>query len=86
MGVDRDKDGRVDQWNITMTIKKPQNGYRLEQANVIVAFDYATDETVILQMESLAVAGVHIPAHSMSVSAKKIRMSGTLRFKQTAPI
>jgi len=69
-----------------MTIKKPQTDLRLEQANVIVAFDYRTDETVSMQMESLAVAGVHIASQSMSVSAQKIRMSGTLRFKQTAPI
>lgn len=55
-GVDLDKDGRIDQWNITMKIKKPQSNFKLEQANLIVAFDYQTDDTVQMQMESLAVA------------------------------
>lgn len=59
--VDRDQDGVVDQWNITMTVKKPSVDMKLEQANVILAFDYVTDETVNMQMETLAVAGVHIP-------------------------
>ena len=37
-------------------------------------------------MESLAVAGIHIPSNSMTVSASKIKVRGDLRFKQTAPI
>ena len=37
-------------------------------------------------MEALAVAQVHIPAMSMSVSASKLRTSGTLRFKQVSAI
>ena len=86
VGVDLDNDGNFDQWNITMKIKKPQSDYKLEQANVILGFDYRTDDIVNMQMESLAVAQVYVPAQSMSVSASKIRLSGTLRFKQTEPI
>lgn len=56
VGVDRDKDGVYDQWNITMRIRKPQLDYKLDQANVILAFDYRTDETVKMQMETFAVA------------------------------
>ena len=40
MGVDRDNDGVMDQWNITMRVRKPQANFKLEQANVILAFDY----------------------------------------------
>jgi len=69
-----------------MTVKKPSADLKLEQANVILGFDYQTDGTVNLQMETLAVAGIHIPSNSMSVSASKIRVRGDLRFKQTAPI
>mmetsp|Transcript_17411 Transcript_17411/g.22001 ORF Transcript_17411/g.22001 Transcript_17411/m.22001 type:complete len:131 (-) Transcript_17411:306-698(-) len=69
-----------------MTVKKPEGDLKLEQANMILSFNYETDEAVTMQMETLAVAGVHIPAQSMSVSASKIRISGMLRLKQTAPI
>jgi hypothetical protein len=86
VGVDRDNDGVMDQWNITMRVRKPQANFKLKQANVIVAFDYQIDGAVKMQLETLAMAQVAVPAQSMSVSASKIRMSGTLRFKQTAPI
>ena len=69
-----------------MKIRKPELDFKLEHANMIVAFDYKTDDTVNMQMEALAVAQVHIPAMSMSVSASKMRMSGTLRFKQVSAI
>ena len=62
VGVDKDQDGLIDQWNITMTVKKPEADLKFEQANVILAFDYETDETVTMQMETLAVAQVLIPA------------------------
>ena len=29
-GVDLDKDGRVDQWNITMRVKKPESQFKLK--------------------------------------------------------
>ena len=69
-----------------MTVRKPELGYKLKDANLIVAFDYKTDEIVNMQMEGLAVAQVNVPAMSMSVSASKMRMSGTLRFKQISAI
>ena len=62
VGVDLDNDGIYDQWNITMRIRRPQADFKLEQANVILGFDYRTDDIVNMQMESLAVAQVHIPA------------------------
>merc|ERR1712157_718364 len=76
----------MDQWNITMRVKKPNPSFKLQQANVIAAFDYQTDEIVKMQMEGLALAQVALPAQSMSVGAQKIRMSGALHFKQTAAI
>ena len=69
-----------------MRVKKPEANWKLEQVNMIVAFDYKTDGDVNMQMETLAVAQVHIPAHSMSVSATKLRTSGTLRFSQTEAV
>ena len=56
VGVDTDKDGNIDQWNITMSIRKPELYYKLEDVNIIVAFDYKTDDSVNMQMEALAVA------------------------------
>ena len=64
-----------------MRVRKPDSEFKLQSANIILGFDYQTDETVFMQMESLAVAQVHIPAASMSVAASKIRILGTLRFK-----
>lgn len=81
MGVDKDNDGIYDQWNITMRVRKPQADFKLEQANVILAFDYQTDDTITMQMETLALAQVSVPAQSMSVSAQKLRISGHLRLK-----
>ena len=56
VGVDRDNDGVMDQWNITMRVKKPHASFKLQQANMIAAFDYQTDETIKMQMEGLALA------------------------------
>ena len=39
-----------------------------------------------MQMESLAVSQVSIPAGSMNVCASKVTMSGTLRLKQTSAL
>ncbi len=69
-----------------MRVRKPKENFKLAQANVILAFDYQTQSTVRMQLQTLAMANVHLPAQSMSVSASKIRMTGTLKFKQTAPI
>lgn len=37
---DPNGDGRIDQWNITVSVAKPTKSSRLEQANLISAFDY----------------------------------------------
>ena len=80
------KDGIYDQWNITMRVKTPEEGFKLAQANIIAAFGYQIDGSVKMQMESLAVSQVSIPASSMSVRASKVTTSGTLRLKQTSAI
>ena len=81
VGNDLDNDGVYEQWNITMIARKPNPGFKLAQANVIAAFDYQTQESVKMQMESLAVSQVTIPAGSMNVCASKVTTSGTLRLK-----
>ena len=44
--VDTDRDGIVDQYNVTMRIKKPVKTLKMEQANIILAFDYQLSELV----------------------------------------
>ena len=57
------------------------------KANVLAAFDYKTDESVHLHMESICSAQVEMPAKmSTGVSANKISMWGTLKMKQLSPI
>lgn len=41
---DNDRDGRPEQWNITMQVRT--GDWNLESANVILAFDYQTDYSV----------------------------------------
>ena len=80
-GNDLNNDGIYEQWNITMRVRKPNPEFKLAQANIIAAFDYQTQDNVKMQMESLAVSQVSIPAGSMNVCASKVTMSGTLRLK-----
>jgi hypothetical protein len=50
MPVDQDRDGMVDQFNITMRIKKPLSTLKLQKANIILAFDYQLKDLVRMKM------------------------------------
>ncbi len=39
---DFDRDGKAERWNITMRVKKPQEGAALRQATIVLGFDYET--------------------------------------------
>ena len=56
MGSDLNNDGAYEQWNITVRARKPNPEFKLAQANIIAAFDYQTQDSVKMQMESLAVS------------------------------
>ena len=38
--TDSDRDGKVEQWTITMQVRVPDTGLQLKRANIVMAFDY----------------------------------------------
>lgn len=79
--VDQDRDGLVDQYNITMRIKKPVSTLKLQEANIILAFDYQLKDLVKMKMQGLAVISVDAFA-SANLNAGKIIAQGQLNLKQ----
>lgn len=79
--VDHDNDGVVDQYNITLRIKKPLANLNLKQLNVIMAFDYALASPVSMVMEGLAIVNVDAYA-TKQLNAGTIITQGTLKMKQ----
>ena len=77
--VDQDRDGLVDQYNITIRIKKPLSTLKLEQASIILAFDYQLKDLLKMKMQGLAVVTVEAPA---VLNAGKIIAQGQLNLKQ----
>ena len=69
--LDLDRDGIVDQYNVTMRIKKPTTTLQLAQANLILAFDYELNELIKMKMQGLAVISVDAFASS-KLNAGKI--------------
>ena len=37
---DLDRDGKPEQWTVTLQVRSPEAGLNLKSANVIMAFDY----------------------------------------------
>jgi len=58
-----------------MRVKKPDDSLHLQNANVILAFDYETDGAVSMQLEGLAVLQVQVPS-MLAVPAREIRTVG----------
>ena len=79
--VDTDRDGIVDQYNMTMRIKKPVKTLKMQQANIILAFDYQLSELVKMKMQGLAVVSVDAFASS-KLNAGKIIAQGQLNLRQ----
>lgn len=64
MAVDADFDGVVDQYNISMRVKKPVDSWRLRKMDLIIAFDYKLSDIIKLKMEGLAIVSVDTLASS----------------------
>jgi len=55
ISLDHDRDGVLDQYNITLRYKKPKKSLKMQQMNVILAFDYQLQDMINLKMEGLVV-------------------------------
>lgn len=81
-GNDRNSDGLVDSWNVTVQLRLPQNT-QLAGIDLIAAFDYQTSEYVSMQMESLA----HLQFQTYSsVPIRSVKTIGSLDFVQTSAL
>lgn len=58
VAVDSDFDEIVDQYNITLRVKKPVNSWKLRKVDLIVAFDYQLNNIIKLKMEGLAIVSI----------------------------
>ena len=78
IALDNDRDGQIDQYNVSMRIKKPMalkdnvSPLKLQQINVIFAFDYELKEMIKLKMEGLAVMQVDAIASKNLKEVKQI--------------
>ena len=68
---DNDRDGIVDQYNITMRIKKPVKDIALRGVNMILAFDYEISGLIKMKMEGIAELSVKTLG-SANINAGKI--------------
>ena len=68
---DNDRDGIVDQYNITMRIKKPVKDIALRGVNMILAFDYEVSGLIKMKMEGIAELSVKTLG-SANINAGKI--------------
>lgn len=83
--VDLDRDGTVDQFNITMRIKKPVNSagsyLALNQLNLLMEFQ--CELSSVLQMSMQGVASIDIDAYATDkLSVNKIKTQGDLLLAQ----
>lgn len=82
--LDEDRDGKVDQFKLTVKVKTPKaiGDSVLQQASIIAAFDYNTKGTHHFRTEALAHSQVYLSS-SEKVAAKGIKMTGSLKLRQT---
>ena len=53
--VDFDSNGVVDQFNVTMVVKRPSNNLKFKDVSVIMGFNCELKDVVKMKMEGLAV-------------------------------
>ena len=88
ISLDQDRDGTIDQYNVTMRIKKPKalnadkvSPLKMQQLNVVLAFDYQLKDMINLKMEGLAVMQVDAIA-SDKLNAGTVKSDGSIRLRQ----
>jgi len=79
---DSDRDGIVDQYNITLRFFKPLTGnvLKLKKVNLILAFDYELTDLIKMKMEGLAI--IDVDTMNTALYPRKIITQGDLRMKQ----
>lgn len=78
--IDKNGDGIIDQYNMTIRVRKPIEQMALTQSNLILAFDYELTQDVKMKMEGLAFVQF-TPLASDKLSASKLRAHGYLNLK-----
>lgn len=79
--VDLNRDKIIDQYNITMRIRKPNSDLFLSKVDLIIAFDYQLKNLIKMKMEGLTVVSVDTMA-STKMNPGKVRTTGTIDFIQ----
>jgi len=86
--VDLNHDGIVDQYNMTMRVRKPfrpaakadDKDYSLKNANLILAFDYKLTGLIKMKLEALAVVSIDALVED-TLNAGKITTYGDLKLR-----
>ena len=81
IALDNDRDGKIDQLNVTMRLKKPKSSLNLQNFNMIMAFDYELKDMIRMKMEGLAYVQIDAFA-SRNLNAGSITTQGSLNLVQ----
>lgn len=58
---DFERDGIKDRWNITLRVRKPYKGAQLSGLNLVLDFDYQTQSTIKMRMDTVAIVSMDFP-------------------------
>jgi hypothetical protein len=81
VALDSDFDEIIDQYNISLRIKKPEKEWKLRKLDLIIAFDYQLNDIIKLKMEGLAIVSVDTLA-SDNLNPTMIKTTGTMELIQ----
>lgn len=80
---DFNRDGKVDQFNITLSVRNPKEGWILQQANIIAAFEYKMGGN--LELEALAHTQLYFSS-SKNMGVRRVKTYGPLTLIQSKDI
>merc|ERR1719263_2676819 len=78
--IDLNRDGIVDQYNITLRVKKPLQNLALDQIHLVLAFDFVLNDIVKMKMQGLATINIQTLSGS-KIGATRIKTDGKLLLK-----
>lgn len=74
---DFNRDGLPERWNISLRIRKPTPTSALTHLNLVVDFDYRTQDVIKTYMDTLAIVQLEIPNSEIS-PVRSIKTVGSL--------
>merc|ERR1719263_1679020 len=78
--IDLNRDGIVDQYNITLRVKKPLQNLALDQIHLVLAFDFGLNDIVKMKMQGLATINIQTLS-GPKIGATRVKTDGTLLLK-----